>query len=240
MPLLSVNNLCYDWSEDARLGPISFEFDRNEVIGVFGRSGTGKTTLFRVLSGEISPKSGAIEYTGKQKRVYHDQLQKVVPWFSAKANMIISLSPEQREARRSDIQLIIDSAGIGEFEDRDASRLSGGQRARVALARTLLEDSDLVLLDEPFTGVDAISQEVIVQELPKFLHNKLTFITAHDPGVLALLSTKILCLKPSNGTVHARLHEFKSEKFLNLPAADRRRSSEYLAEVQGLMEALYE
>jgi len=238
--LLQAHNVFFEWSSDTKMGPIQLDCASGEIIGLFGRSGTGKTTLFRLLAGELSPNEGTINYRGKGKRVYHDQLQKVIPWLSARKNSIFSMSEAQYRVRRSEVEHIFDICGISEFEKRDSTKLSGGQRARVALARSLLEPSDVLLLDEPFTGVDAVSQELIVQELREILGDKLTFITAHDPGILVLMSSKILCLKQEAGGVVSFFHEFRSSDFASLSPKERRQSEFYLTEVQALLESLYE
>ena len=240
MATIKAQDIEFTWRDGIRIGPLTFEANHSEIIGVFGRSGTGKTTLFRILVGELMPENGILKTSPKCKRVYHDQLQKLVPWLSATKNALLGLTDQEIEERSSDIQHLFEVCGLSKFAGREATRLSGGQRARVTLIRSLLESSDVLLLDEPFVGMDARTQDDILVNLPNILSSRLTFITAHDPGVLVQLCDKIICLRMAKDNVAGIMHNFQNAEFISLDPQQRRHCDSYVFEVQSLVKALYD
>lgn len=241
MTSVAVSELCFSWAtklDQNLIGPLSFRIETGETIGVFGRSGTGKTTLMRLLKGELTPNAGHIEIPPDIHRVYHDQNQKLIPWLTAYKNITLNIE----QARISSIELktakLVDAFGVSEFLERDATKLSGGQRARVALARSLVEPCDLLLLDEPFAGIDARSQDLLVEQIKIGASSRMTLLSSHDPGLLVAVCDKVLCLVEKDGQVFA--DEFKIEpSFEDLDAHERRNSKRYLPEVQRLLGFLY-
>ena len=235
--MLTIDRVSFQWdSEDqiSRIGPISFKADRGELIGLFGRSGAGKSTLLRLIAGEILPHEGEVQSSGHQI-VYHDQNQKLIPWLSAKSNALVNLN---RAASDSE-QQILEISGVNEFGHRDATRLSGGQRARVALARSLIENADVLLLDEPFAGVDAFSQERLIDRVFSTSDGRLLVLTSHDPGVLLQVSSRIVCLVRHDGRMVGKEFAIPSS-LIGLGPSDRRESKDYINVIRELQGMLYE
>jgi ABC-type multidrug transport system ATPase subunit len=240
MHMLVLSGIEYAWPEATKIGPISFDAKKGEIVGVFGRSGTGKTTLFRLLSGELSALAGTLEYKSAGARVYHDQVQKVVPWLSAKQNALLSLTSEDQNDKDQLVELLFEITGIAEFLDRDATRLSGGQKARVTLVRSLVANSDLLILDEPFSGVDVPTQDRIIDRLRELVAGKLTFFTAHDPAPMIQLCSRILVLKQIGSSVTMVEHRFSRPEFSELSPIERKASATFVEEVQSLTRLVYD
>ncbi len=233
--MLSINELVYRWDfsrDHFQLGPITLHCKRKNKIGLFGRSGLGKTTLLRLISGELTPTSGSVRLD-VSKTIYHDQAQKIVPWLSARNNALVNLNGSAKVHDERVLRL----CGVSDFENQDATRLSGGQRARVALARSLIEPCDILLLDEPFSGVDAVSQELLVDEISTIFDGELLIITSHDPGLLIQLCNSVLCLVRENK--HIELKNWALPKEMHdLSPKERRNSANYvelIRELQGLL-----
>lgn len=179
------------------LGPLSLDVAPGEVVTVMGPSGCGKSSLLAFVCGTLDPAlsgAGRILLNGadigahppEQRRVgilFQDDL--LFPHLSVAGNLAFGLPPAMRDrkARRARIEEALAEADMAEFYDRDPATLSGGQRARVALLRTLLSEPCALLLDEPFAKLDValrarfrsfVFDHARAQELP-------TLLVTHDP-----------------------------------------------------------
>lgn len=188
--------------EDLRvLEDISLFADERELVSILGPSGCGKSTLFNIISGLIKPDAGKVlingeDHTGKPGRVsYMHQKDLLFPWRTIMDNVIIPLviRGEAIEKARAQADKYFSVFGLEGFQDRYPSQLSGGMRQRAALLRTYMFKSDIMLLDEPFGGLDAITrrkmQEWLLQVLEK-LGSTILFIT-HDIDEAIFLSDRI-------------------------------------------------
>jgi NitT/TauT family transport system ATP-binding protein len=152
---------------------VSLEVRRGEFVSLVGPSGSGKTTLLNLTAGLLRPDAGQLEYagaklTGPNTQVgYLTQDDALLPWRSVLANVALPLEvrgvgrPERIEAARR----IIARVGLKDFEKHFPAQLSGGMRKRVALARTLVYRPETLLLDEPFSALDAQTRLVIQKQL---------------------------------------------------------------------------
>lgn len=238
--MIYFKNVSFCWEKSQRhssISEISFEVETGRLVGVFGRSGSGKSTILRLASGEISPLEGEVAWAvAETDVVYHDQQQKLLPWLSAEAN-VTRLAPAR--GYKDNVRSIIKVCGINEFAERDATRLSGGQRARVALARTLASPAKFKLLDEPFAGVDLVLQTQIIDHLAHTPGYEGGMITSHDPGVLVQLCDNVICLKAGDGRVGAEIYEIDGE-LTSQPSHIRRNSALFVEEVKRLQGFIYD
>ncbi|MDD2573057.1 MAG: ABC transporter ATP-binding protein [Firmicutes bacterium] len=188
--------------EDLRvLEDISLYTDERELVSILGPSGCGKSTLFNIISGLIKPETGRVliedrEYTGKPGRVsYMHQKDLLFPWRTIRDNVCIPLviRGEGIEKARASVDKYFPVFGLEGFQDKYPSQLSGGMRQRAALLRTYMFKSDIMLLDEPFGGLDAITrrkmQEWLLQVIER-LGSTILFIT-HDIDEAIFLSDRI-------------------------------------------------
>ncbi|MBM3926019.1 MAG: ABC transporter ATP-binding protein [SAR202 cluster bacterium] len=188
------------------LDGVDLEARRGQFVSVIGPSGSGKTTLLACVAGLASPDAGVIEIDGSSDtpRLGHigfmPQKDLLLPWRSVLDNAILGLEVmgvPRADARRRALDLM-PTFGLKGFERHYPSALSGGMRQRAALMRTLLVDQELVLLDEPFGALDAITRSQMQQwilDLWDTLGKTIVLVT-HDVEEALLLSDRVYVLSP--------------------------------------------
>ncbi len=177
MPLLELRNVSKSFSLPkgtlAVLEDISFSVEEGEFVGIVGPSGCGKSTLLRLINGIVSLSSGQVLYRDKQvdginlETALVFQSFALLPWMSVKANVEMGLEargigPEEREKRAS---IYIDKVGLDGFEEAYPRELSGGMKQRVGFARALAVEPQVLLMDEPFSALDALTAITLREEL---------------------------------------------------------------------------
>lgn len=185
---------------------VSFNLFPQEFACVLGPSGSGKSTLLRVLAGLVKPTSGEVIFAGNQPRislVFQDA--NLMPWRTVLENITLPLimqgePVEQASARAREW---IDLVGLKGFEDAWPADLSGGMAQRVAIARSLIQDPDLLLLDEPFGALDALTREKMGAELLSLwqARRKTVLMVTHSISEALLLSDRVLVLTPRPGRI---------------------------------------
>ena len=200
------------------LDGIDLDIHRGEFLSLLGPSGCGKSTLLRIIAGLSEPSSGvrrlslAIDRTGKIPAgrigfVFQDPT--LMPWCSVIDNVLLPfrlagrIGPAERERADAEIQ----SVGLGGFERAYPRQLSGGMRMRVSIARALVTDPDLLLLDEPFAALDEITRMALNDDLMRLWENRrptVVFVT-HSVFESVYLSTRIAVMTPRPGHVVAEL-----------------------------------
>jgi NitT/TauT family transport system ATP-binding protein len=155
------------------LNEISFSVERGEFIAIVGPSGCGKSTLLRIINGIVPATSGQVLYNGRQIDRINPECAMVfqsfalLPWLSVKAN--IELGPEARGIPPAERERLathyIDKVGLDGFEEAYPRELSGGMRQRVGLARALAVEPAVLLMDEPFSALDALTAIGLREEL---------------------------------------------------------------------------
>src|SRR5580704_94098 len=155
------------------LDEMSFSIERGEFVAIVGPSGCGKSTLLRIINGIVPATSGQVLYNGQQvddinpECVMVFQSFALLPWLSVKANIELGLEargilPTERERL---VTLYIDKVGLDGFEEAYPRELSGGMRQRVGLARALAVEPRVLLMDEPFSALDALTAIGLREEL---------------------------------------------------------------------------
>jgi NitT/TauT family transport system ATP-binding protein len=174
---------------------LSLEISRGEFVAVVGPSGCGKTTLLNLLSGFLKPTSGRVLCSGRVRMVYqHDSL---LPWKTSAENIALGLRDLQNEAERERQLLeMLRLINLEEFAAHYPHQLSGGMRQRVELARALAGDTDILLLDEPFSSLDYLTRLRLRRELVRMLKElpRTTVLVTHDIEEAAQLADRILVL----------------------------------------------
>jgi ABC-type nitrate/sulfonate/bicarbonate transport system ATPase subunit len=184
------------------LADINFEVADREFVSIVGPSGSGKTTLFNIIAGVERPDAGRVWIGGRENRLgdtaYMLQKDLLFPWRTALDNAIlgIEIRGTPRKAARAEALGVIDRFGLIGFERHYPRQLSGGQRQRVALMRTILCNKEILLLDEPFGALDAMTRQKMhffLQEIWAEFPCTILFIT-HDIDEAVLLSDRVLVL----------------------------------------------
>jgi ABC-type nitrate/sulfonate/bicarbonate transport system ATPase subunit len=177
------------------LRDLNLEVRPGEFLAVVGPSGCGKTTLLNLLAGALAPARGRVVRTGKSRRVY--QQDGLYPWLTAGQNISLGLRhlPEGPERERQ-LKELLELIHLTGFSDHYPHQLSGGMRQRVELARALAGDSDILLMDEPFSALDYQTRLRMRRELVRLLAERprtVVFVT-HDIEEAAQLADRVLVL----------------------------------------------
>jgi NitT/TauT family transport system ATP-binding protein len=186
------------------LAPVSFDVAREEFVCVVGPSGCGKTTLLRLLSGLVRPTQGSVVLEGeplttpRQSIGFVFQQANLMPWRSVLDNIGLPLElqgcpAEEIRARAEEMIALVGLAGSEAVLPRD---LSGGMAQRVAIARALIHHPDLLLLDEPFGSLDALTRERMAQELLRIwgARRVTVVMVTHSISEAVLLADRVLVL----------------------------------------------
>lgn len=197
------------------LRDVSFTVNTGEIIALTGRSGCGKTTLLRIIMGLEQATSGTVKVDGKVitgcglDRGIVFQHAELLPWRTALGNVMFGLeSRGVPKAERIDIaQNALELVGLGHAMDRHPHELSGGMKQRVGLARALAIDPQVLLMDEPFSALDAQTREVMQQELLDIQARtgKTIIIVSHDLDESVLLADRIIAMLPNPGRMQSIL-----------------------------------
>jgi NitT/TauT family transport system ATP-binding protein len=178
------------------LADISLDVSRGAFVSLVGASGCGKSTLLNLIAGLDGLDGGRIERHGRVGLLFQDAA--LFPWLTAAGNIELALSLRGvgRVERRERARELLDVVSLGGFADRRPHELSGGMRQRVALARALAQDADLLLMDEPFGALDAMTRDVLHEELERlWLARRFTclFVT-HDVREAVRLADEVVVL----------------------------------------------
>lgn len=146
---------------------ISLSVQQGEFVCLVGASGCGKTTLLNLVSGLDQPDAGRITVTGRVALLFQEAA--LFPWLSAAANVELpmTLRGVPRAERRERVADLLDLVHLQGFADRRPHELSGGMRQRVALARALAQRAEVLLMDEPFGSLDAMTRDILHDELER-------------------------------------------------------------------------
>jgi len=206
--MLKINKLVYN--HDKTIYNFSLHVNKNEIVGVIGESGSGKSTLLDLIAGFLTPTSGDIDFKGTKIGFLNAEDRPLTILFqkyntfehlTVIKNVLLgittSLKPKEEEIQEA--KEILKEVGLEGFENKLASSLSGGQSQRVALARSLIRKKPILLLDEPFTGLD-FETRVKMLDLVKKISQKrelYTIMVTHELNDCELIADRVY--KVENG-----------------------------------------
>jgi len=201
-------NLSYT-ADDGRLEVlqgIHLELEREEFLCVLGPSGSGKTSLLRLIAGLISPDSGSIVFGNANPRLsLMFQQANLMPWRTVYQNIALPLQLQNLDSSfiREKVAELIKLIGLEGFEGSWPAELSGGMAQRVALARAFISDPDLLLLDEPFGSLDALTRERMAGELLQLWQSRPrpVVMVTHSISEALLLSDRVVVFSPRPGSI---------------------------------------
>lgn len=221
-PIVVVENVVKRFGKDTVLDGATFTIRRGELVGLTGPSGSGKSTLVHLLGALDNVDAGTVRVDGitlghhgltslaKFRREHVGivfQLHNLVPRLTAAQNVELAMfSTHRSRAERSEhARELLEQVGLGTRLDRRPPQLSGGERARVALARGLANDPPVLLADEPTGNLDDVSTELVSNEIRRLAHDKgvAVLVVSHDPR-FNVLADRLLHLD------HGRITEVQS------------------------------
>jgi zinc transport system ATP-binding protein len=220
MQIVEINRLSYAYSGNLVLSNISFTVDEGDILGIIGPNGAGKTTLFSCMLGLRDDYTGTIRILGEDIRKKNSKIFKSIGYiqqkktvdqnFPATVEEIVSLGISVTgKNSKEKIDLALETIGLLAQKDRRVGELSGGQQQRVLIAKAMVNDPKLLILDEPATGIDLEMQNKFYSLLKKLnQENKITIIWAsHDLDAVNKLATSVACINRSM-FFHGQTYEF--------------------------------
>ncbi|MDR6953398.1 NitT/TauT family transport system ATP-binding protein [Ancylobacter sp. 3268] len=210
--------------EFVAMSGVAIDVPAGEFLTIVGPSGCGKTTLLEILAGLATPTAGSLRIDGREvtgpslSRGIVFQQYALLPWRTAQANVEFTLEAAgglSRHERRDKARAALELVGLKGFEDRFPHELSGGMKQRVAIARSLVYEPDILLMDEPFGALDAQTRELLQQELLALWQRSRTtvvFIT-HSIDEAVYLGQRVAVMTSRPGRIKAMVD-------VDLPRAD--------------------
>lgn len=197
--MLIVKDISQNFGELSVLNNISFQVEDNEIVAVLGPSGCGKSTLLNIIAGLQKPKTGFV--TGVDHAIsFVFQDDRLLPWKTVWQNISLVNDQENKE----EIKNLIKDVGLENFEQYKPSQLSGGMKKRCGIARAFYYKSELLLMDEPFQGLDySLRQEMLNMLLRVWnAHKQAVLFITHEIDEALIVANRILVLsgRPSNIT----------------------------------------
>jgi NitT/TauT family transport system ATP-binding protein len=211
-PAIRIRNLTKAFGGFIALDEVSLDIGRGEFFVVVGPSGCGKTTLLRILAGLETPSSGTIDIhrPADSERPLNSMVfqgDSIFPWMTVWDNAAYGL--RMRNASRVRINEVVghylDRTGLARFADRYPHQLSGGMRQRVSIARAFANDPEILLMDEPFSALDAQNKLLLQEELLRIWeeHKKTVLFITHSVDEAVILGDRIMIMTAQPGRVKA-------------------------------------
>lgn len=209
---LDLQGITVAFDDNVVLDDVSLSVASGEIVGLLGPSGSGKSTLLRAIAGTIRPDRGTIALDGRDVSavpthargvgmVFQDN--QLFPHRSVGENVAFGLKMTGigRADRRRRAEDWLDRVGLAGLQDRDVTKLSGGEAKRVALARTLIVEPAIVLLDEPLTGLDRELHDRLAHDLAELLRatGSTVLLVTHDADEAAIVCDRTVRIDDMNG-----------------------------------------
>lgn len=222
-PLIQINNVKKAFKQSDRqellvLNEVNLELYSGEIVALLGKSGSGKSTLLRIIAGLTKPTDGEVVYAGKKVTSPVQGLAMVfqsfalLPWLTVLQNVELGLEAQglAKTARREKALKAIDVVGLDGFESAYPKELSGGMRQRVGLARALVVEPEILLMDEPFSALDVLTADNLRSDLLDLWQDKKTnikniLLVTHNIEEAAILADRIIVFGSNPGNVRAEL-----------------------------------
>lgn len=188
------------------LNNINIYCDKNEFVSIIGPSGCGKSTLFKILAGLIKEYTGDINI--EDKIIYMHQKDNLMPWRKVYKNIILPYEINKVEINKEKIFNLAKEFELDEFLDMYPHQLSGGMRKKVSLLRTYITGREIMLLDEPFGSLDALTRKALYSWLLKIWnkHKKTVLFITHDIEEAIYLSDRIYVMNKRPATIVDEIH----------------------------------
>ena len=187
---MNVSHVDFSYGQKEILRDFSLAFPKTGILALMGASGCGKTTLLRILAGLEQPQKGEVTRPKRIAMVFQED--RLLPWLTAQQNMALVADPSLPKGQ---VEQIAGELELTEVLDALPSQLSGGMQRRVAIGRALCHNAPLILLDEPFKGLDQELRWKVMDMVRANSKGKLTVLVTHDKEEAAYLADKTLSLQ---------------------------------------------
>ena len=229
MNAIEVRGLAKDFGDHAVFSKLSFQIARGEVVALLGPSGCGKTTVLRCLAGLAKPDAGWFNVQGEPGIVFQEP--RLFEWLDVRGNVAFGA---RTPAERSRVDELIALVGLASASTKLPKELSGGMAQRVALARSLVRDPAILLLDEPFAAVDALRRYELQRQLRTIVEARelSALLVTHDVDEAVFLADRILVLGGEPAGIRAELKGVNRDQVLaalgfeSVPAPERNSEGE--------------
>jgi NitT/TauT family transport system ATP-binding protein len=214
-PILSANRVTKAFGALTAIRDLSLEVEEGEFVCLLGASGCGKSTMLSLFAGFTQPSAGEVALRGRPITSIEPrcgmvfQSYALFPWLTVRDNVAFGLKMQGvgRAERRRRAQAFIDLVRLGGFEDHYPASLSGGMQQRVTLARVLAADPEVLLMDEPFAALDAMTRQTMQAELLRIhaASGKTTVFITHSIDEALILADRIVVMSARPGRIKAVL-----------------------------------
>ena len=252
---LSINNISMRFdlkngSSVQALKDVSLDIDEGQIITVLGPSGCGKTTLLNIVAGFLAPTEGKVILNdeivlgpGAERGMVFQQ-GALFEWMNVRSN--VAFGPRMKGMSKSEqeekVKHLLEIVGLADFEDKAVYELSGGMQQRVALARCLANDPDVILMDEPLGALDALTREKmqgLVLKLWKETGKTIILIT-HSVEEAVLLGERLLVLAPRPGRIHKEYNLPFAEMGVNMDLREVKKADGYTETRDEILSIIWE
>jgi NitT/TauT family transport system ATP-binding protein len=213
VPLIEFRDINHDFGTRPILRNIDLTVGASEFVCLVGPSGCGKTTLLRMIGGLLEPTSGAVTFGGRPVNgpakeisfMFQDYSKALLPWRTAAGNVSLALEAVGMPSRERGPRIaeLLTKVGLGAHGDHFPAQLSGGMQQRVQIARCLAQEPSVLLMDEPFGALDAMTRQALQDEILRIISVSRTtviFVT-HDLEEAIYLGDRVVALYPNPGRI---------------------------------------
>ncbi len=169
---ITMDNVTFAYGATRICKKLNWTLPKTGVVCLWGASGCGKTTLLRLLAGLEKPQGGIIKPSGYIVSMVFQE-DRLLPWLTVRQNAALACDDAAR------VDALLDAVGLGDYADSTPDAISGGQQRRVALVRALAADSELLLLDEPFTGLDEETKALVMPLMREVASTRPVVLVTH-------------------------------------------------------------
>jgi nitrate/nitrite transport system ATP-binding protein len=218
-PILSLQGVAKSYGGAEVLAGIDLEVMEGEFVAILGFSGAGKTTLINTVAGLVEPDGGAVLLRGKpidgpdRERGLVFQSYSLFPWLTVKQNVALAVDAVHKDRNRAEraalVRQKVELVGLGHAVDRKPAQLSGGMRQRVAVARALAMEPEILLLDEPLSALDALTRAKLQGEIERIRkeEGRTILLVTNDVDEALLLADRVAVLTPAPAARIGRVFE---------------------------------